>query len=339
MDVTVITFDLPSDAEEELVRRFTVNRHCLMSMRKLLANRHGDTDEDRYASLRTLVRAHPPFEKVRGGGGIDHEAVRRWMRLAWTSEVQLHLPGIMGATSVLGFANAWAPVHAYYVLYGALQAWFGANGMTGLANDHIATLRSIANQILERRLLPAPWDVLCNGCLMNKRHAYLHAPDGVDLDARIQVLSIPRREDAEADFWPRYGTWLRSTRKARLEAREGKWKQTNGRLKISGAMRAEFAASLAPTSLFDCFWRMRIRANYGSIDQYLALYVDDREHLAYFRSMCEVTRATLAVLELYVARKLGKADYSELVSDYLAGDENNITAVTLGARARALGFA
>jgi len=122
MVVPVITFDLPSDAEEELVRRFTVNRHYLMSMRNFLADRHGHTDEDRYAGLRSLVLAHPPFEKVRGGGSIDQEAVRRCMRVAWTSEVQLHLPGIMGAISVLGFANAWAPVHAYYALYGALQA-------------------------------------------------------------------------------------------------------------------------------------------------------------------------------------------------------------------------
>jgi hypothetical protein len=167
----------------------------------------------------------------------------------------------------------------------------------------------------------------------------VHAPDGVDLDARIEVLTIPRREEAKTDFWPRYGTWLRGTRKARLENREAERKQANGRVKISGPVRAKFAASLAPTSILDCFWRMRIRANYGSVDQYLALFVDDRDHLAYFRSMCEVTRATLAVLELYVARKLGKADYAELVSDYLAGDENNITAVTLRARSEALGFA
>ena len=339
MAVPVITFDLPSDAEEELIRRFTVNRHYLMSMRNFLADRHGHTDEDRYAGLCALVRGHPPFEKVRGGGSIDQEAVRRWMRLAWTSEVQLHLPGIMGATSVLGFANAWAPVHAYYAIYGALQAWFAANGMTGLADDHVATLRSIANQIAERRLLPAPWDVLCTGCPMNKRHAYVNGPGEIDLDARIEVLTIPRREEAEADFWPRYGTWQRSTRKARLEARESTWKRDNGRLKISGAARARFAASLAPTSLFDCFWRMRIRSNYGSVDQYLALHVDDRDHLRYFRSMCEVTRATLAVLELYVARKLGKPTYAELVYDYLAGDENDITAITLRARSEALGFA
>jgi hypothetical protein len=174
---------------------------------------------------------------------------------------------------------------------------------------------------------------------MNKRHAYLHVPDGVDLDARIEVLTIPRREEPEADFWPRYGTWLRSTRKARLEAREADWKRANGRLRISGSARAKFAASLAPTSLFDCFWRMRIRSNYGSVDQYLALHVDDRDHLAYFRSMCEVTRATLAVLELYVARKLGKTAYAELVGDYLAGDENDITAITLRPRSEALGFA
>jgi len=37
----------------------------------------------------------------------------------------------MGQRAVIGFANAWAPVHAYYTAFGLLQAWFAANGMSG----------------------------------------------------------------------------------------------------------------------------------------------------------------------------------------------------------------
>lgn len=56
---------------------------------------------------------------------------------------------------MLSFANTWAPVHAYYAAYGSLQAWFTANRMAGVADDHIATLNTIANHIEQRDLFPA----------------------------------------------------------------------------------------------------------------------------------------------------------------------------------------
>jgi hypothetical protein len=228
-------------------------------------------------------------------------------------------------------------VHAYYSVYGALQAWFAANGMTGIADDHAATLRSIATMNQQRNLLPAPWGVLCVRCPMRKERRYLNEPAASTLADHIEVLAVPNPDD-DADFWPRYGTWLRSTREARLEAREADWKRKNNRKKISTAARTQIAGSLAPTSVFDCFWRMRIRSNYGSVDQFLALHVDEREHLAYFRAICSVTRATLALLEIYVARKVGRDTFAELVTDFLAGDENNIADKTLRSRAQRLGW-
>src|SRR4051812_29197976 len=121
----LLTFDFPDEREEDLLRRFAVNRHYLTSFRNHLVTTFGP-GSGLYDGLRTTVLAHGPFARVRGGSAGDHEAIRRWMRLAWTSEIQLHLPEVLGATSVLGFSNAWAPVHAYYSVYGALQAWFAA---------------------------------------------------------------------------------------------------------------------------------------------------------------------------------------------------------------------
>lgn len=48
----------------------------------------------------------------------------RFMVLGWTSEIQLHLPVLMGNEAMIGFANAWAPVHSCYAAFGTLQAWF-----------------------------------------------------------------------------------------------------------------------------------------------------------------------------------------------------------------------
>ena len=91
---------------------------------------------------------------------------------------------------MLGFANAWAPVHAYYAVFGALQAWFAANGMSGTANDHTATLKTIASQIEQRDLFPEPWNLLAVGCPM--RDEKIHLNDrGRDCTSHIEVLTIP----------------------------------------------------------------------------------------------------------------------------------------------------
>src|SRR3954468_13594623 len=81
----------------------------------------------------------------------------------------------MGNPSMLAFANTWAPVHAYYAIYGTLQSWFTANGMTGVSGDHTATLRAIAKQIEQRDLFPKPWNLLAIGCPMRKERLHLNA--------------------------------------------------------------------------------------------------------------------------------------------------------------------
>ena len=51
-------------------------------------------------------------------------AVAVFLVLGWASEVQLRIPATLGSDAPIGFFNAWSPVHAYYAVYGILQAWF-----------------------------------------------------------------------------------------------------------------------------------------------------------------------------------------------------------------------
>ena len=258
--------------------------------------------------------------------------------LAWTSEIQLHLPAIMGNTSMLAFANTWAPVHAYYAVYGTLQAWFTANGMTGVADDHTATLRTIAKQIEQRDLFPAPWNLLAVGCPMRRERIHLN-DHGEDCTSHIEVLSIPIAFGGDPQFWPRMGTWLRSTREARLKAREDQWKRKNKKLRIAKHERTKIAQSVAPTSIFDCFWRMRIKSNYGTIDPYLVNQISENDHRIYNRALCTVTRATVALLELYTIRRIGKPAFAKIATDFVNQDTHNLTAKMLRARLTTFGIA
>lgn len=242
--------------------------------------------------------------------------MRRFMVLGWTSEIQLHLPMLMGNEAMIGFANAWAPVHSYYAAFGMLQAWFAANGMAGTANDHTATLRTIARMIEQRDLFPAPWNLLAVGCPM--RGDRLHLNDhGEDCISHVEVLSIPLPFGGDTTFWRRYGAWLRSTRKARLVAREEQWKAKNKKARIAPSERTAIAASVAPTSFFDCLWRMRIKSNYGEIDPYLVAQISGGDHEVFNSALCTTTRATVGLLELYILRRIGKPAFARIAGEFV----------------------
>ncbi len=331
-----IEINLPTNEEEDLLRRFTVNRNYLQAIAGFITTIYG-RQEQLYVGLRATVEAMAAYRRIQRST-VDLEQVRRFQTLAWTSEIQLHLPAIMGNDSMLAFANTWAPVHAYYAVYGMLQAWFAANGMNGVADDHTATLRTVAKQIEQRDLFPEPWNLLAIGCPMRKERLHLNA-HGQDCTRHIEVLSIPVPFGEDPDFWPRMGTWLRSTREARLTAREEQWKRKAKKKRIANAERTKIALTVAPTSIFDCFWRMRIRSNYGTIDPYLVNQISESDHAVYNRALCTVTRATVALLELFIMQKIGKSEFGKIASDFLAQDKHDLSARMLSARLTAYGLA
>jgi hypothetical protein len=159
----------------------------------------------------------------------------------------------------------------------------------------------------------------------------LHLNDrGVDCRSHMEVLSIPVGRDPE--FWPRLGTWLRSTREARLRAREEQWKKKEKKKRIASAERMRIANTIAPTSLFDCFWRMRIKSNYGTIDPYLVTRISESDHRIFNEALCTVTRATVALLELFIIRRIGRAEFATIAPDFVKQDSHNLTARMLQAR-------
>ena len=204
--------------------------------------------------------------------------------------------------------------------------------MTGTADDHTATLRSIANMIEQRNLFPEPWNLLAVGCPMRGDRLYVNYPQEADCTSQIQVLSSPMSIGLDPTFWARYGTWLRTTREARLVAREDQWKKKNGKSRISSVERTKIAASVFPTSLFDCLWRLRIKSNYGTIDPYLVKHIPEDDHRIFNQALCVVTQATLGLLELYIMRRIGRSEYTEIADDFVRRDSSDLSKVTLQAR-------
>ena len=52
-----------------------------------------------------------------------------------------------------------------------------------------------------------------------------------------------------------------------------------------------------------------------------------------------MTRATVALLELFILRKIGKPEFAKIASDFLAQDRHDLSAKMLQARLAAYGLA
>lgn len=154
----------------------------------------------------------------------------------------------------------------------------------------------------------------------------------------MEVLTIPNPGDSADVFWARYGTWLRSTRKARLSRREEDWKKDHGRKRISPKAREELAEALAPTSFFDCLWRMRIRSNYGAVDPFVISYIPEADHGHFHRALSVCIDAAVGLLELHVARRVGRDAYAAIAGDFVGAAPKGALDATLVRRLDAYGL-
>ena len=334
--MTTVTLNFPTAKEEELTRRFTVNKNYLQAIALFLTRTYG-RGAAMFGGLHAAVSARRQYHRIQRAQ-MPLGDVRKYLTLGWASEIQLNLPAAVGNETVVAYANAWAPVHAYYAVFGLLQAWFAANGLSGTTGDHTAALKTISKMIEQRDLFPEPWNLLAIGCPMRGERLYVNEPTGVNCAGKVEVLSIPTPLGPDPDFWPRYGTWLRSTRRARLEAREEKVKKAKGWKRISPKARTEIASSIAPTSLFDCFWRLRIKSNYGNIDAYLVSRIYESDHVAFNRALRITTAATLGLLELYVMQRIGRPDFQTLAKDFITQDGLGLTGETVQRRLSEFGL-
>jgi hypothetical protein len=143
----------PSEEEEERARRFQVHKQYLRAVAEFLEGRYANDPGMRLpagvlAAQRTLrgyqrIQRHPP----RRG-----DEIRRYLGISWASEVQLRM-ALRSERSLLRYSNVWAPVHAYYAVYMGMQAWFASMNLSGIVDDHSASLRTVSAQNSSRELL------------------------------------------------------------------------------------------------------------------------------------------------------------------------------------------
>ncbi|MGH2653139.1 MAG: hypothetical protein ACRDHV_02160 [Actinomycetota bacterium] len=247
------------------------------------------------------VLRQPPVHRIRGRrlSSKEDQALSGYLRKAWGDLRRMHRE-VEDSELYEEEANAWLPAQAYYGVYNAALALAVASGGT-VPGNHAAALRMLGDHV-RRGLLPFPWSAYCQGCPQTGSHLFGGLrPSGAD----VHVLSSPDPETSE----DRLAMFLRTTRARELERRfdQERGKPAPGRMRrnVNKRRKEDIAARLGPTTIFDLFWRLRKKANYGDPDVFVLGAAGTLDARRFANALVIVTDATVAVLEAVAAAHVG----------------------------------
>jgi len=283
-----------SEETSEYEYKFLTYLHYLTSLRNFLKDNCQD-----YQSFGQAIASSGNFRKIQGGHCQDIDLLKRVMRNAWFTEVQLNLPG--SRPELITYSNHWAPVQLYYACFLSLRGFFLSSG-SNIDKNHIATLRTISSEI-ERRpsLFLEPISVMCKGDPEHKTEQYPNLPSGISIN-RISSLSPSER----VSFYDSYCMFLRTTRNRQIETAVNEWKKKHRRKKIGKEKRKCCVDGLPSTTIFDVLYRLRIRSNYADADLYLLNISNECDAVRLYECFTGIAWHTLFVFELIMTKYLGK---------------------------------
>lgn len=134
---------------------------------------------------------------------------------------------------------------------------------------------------------------------------YLNIPSGVVV-GNINPLTTP----APHEFWDWYGMLLRTTRNRQFEKKlkgsgnQFKTKKGTPRKRFTITQKSQVLADLRPATVFDFFYRLRIRSNYEDADSFILGTMGETDAREFNEALRAVTSATLYLIELHVAQRV-----------------------------------
>ncbi len=185
-------------------------------------------------------------------------------------------------------------------MYHAVLVW--RSPPATVPRDHAAALK-LAGKLVERGVLPPPWDAWCSGC---PQTGALTFGGLIPSTTPVHVLSSP-------DPWTsddRLAMFLRTTRAKELNRRfdqERSRKAAPGRTRrdLSRFEKERIAESMAPTTMFDVLWRMRKKANYDDADTFVLGAAGGLDAHGFGQAFILVADATVASLEALASAYVG----------------------------------
>lgn len=263
------------------------------------------------------------LKKIQPKFNINIDRVRSLLLNSWNSELLLNLPSLL-KEDFLKFSNHWSPVQSYYSMYLSLRALILSKNINA-RGDHATTLRIVSSNFIQgEKIFPFPWNILLGSSSFQGMQGSSSSIKSINtLENPFYFRNnLNKLQDSICLF-------IRTTRERIIKEKCQAWKECNPlknkpRKRLSPGIKNSISKSTPPTSVFDCFYRLRIRSNYKDVDIFI-LGSSSPENRHYFNALCNITDKTLFVIETYLCRYLGRKKIFVIINDYLQNDTLGIS--------------
>jgi len=271
--------------------RFDTYRFYLHSVCAFLSDEHNAWDA--FARQWLLEAAKlPPLTT------IDEKWIARFLKLSWNTEYLLAQK--IDDVELARVSNQWLPVQAYYAVYSAAEAL--AYSIDGHKTEgHAKTLRKTSDWLVKHG--PRPWCFAFTGARGKSggEAKPVRLPNPLMLPSNLQRIGVqPVQMIAKC---------LKAEHSHRID---DSWRRGCGKKKY------EYAPP-GPTTVLHFLYRLRIKANYGNVDLFLADAPDD-EITGFGNHLRKLCYWTLLMMEIVVRRRILPSRFDTLASSYLTGN-------------------
>jgi hypothetical protein len=249
----------------------------------------------------------PSFAKLQLRNAVEGPDLRKPLYRGWLTWRAMRSLPVQTDPGLARSANFWLPVQAYYALHGV-----GLAAICALCSEapstHRKFLTTFANQVV--RLLPFPLNLRCVGNPALKDTLRF---EGIDIPVpevrRTSNLSNPQSNaDALA------AKALITTRQRDFDDRCDEQRKNKRIKRLGAARKVEIGKNMAPTSVADFYYRLRIRANYDDPDMFVYGEESDEAARDRYANLISLTEMALSSLEQIIKKKVGDSEWEKLRS-------------------------
>jgi hypothetical protein len=291
-------YTLPSPEEQDAKNSLTTYYNYVESLRFLT------TDQSQKKSQAQI----PSFVRLQLRNIANTAELRRPLYRGWlTWQAMKRLP-IQADPGLARSGNFWLPVQAYYALHGVgLAAIYALCDET--PSTHRKFLTTFANQVA--RLLPFPLHLLCMGSELDRTIRF----EGIGvLVAEARQTSNLSNPTSNADALAAKA--LYTTRVREFEDRCDEERRSKKIRRLPATRKAQIAKNMAPTSVADFYYRLRVRANYDDPDMFVYGEESDAVATKRYSNLISLTENILSSLHQVIKKKIGNSEWEKLRSGF-----------------------
>lgn len=251
------------------------------------------------------ITQNKAFRKIQAKNDIDTDKISKLLRNAWYTEFQLNNLSI--TSDFAAFSLHWAQVYAYYSCYLQIRVYLISQNQN-VNPKHRTTLRQFSEELKRRKqLFPSPWRILCD-----------NDPEKNSFVNKVEPFKDFHQLSNEAKSNPidNFAKFLKTTRKKEIERKCKEWKEEKNKRRISPAARLEIIKSTPPTSIYDCLYRLRIRANYENADTFIFSTIPDKQSQDFHNSLKNIVWISSLILETISAKYISNKSYKPIIDKY-----------------------